>query len=77
MDCASTVVGKLPPNQRLALPLRYKEGFSYAEMAAALGVLVKAIRSLFVRAKCTLRRELSEFEKKLLIERRFSAFRVY
>jgi RNA polymerase sigma-70 factor, ECF subfamily len=57
-------IAKLPPNQRLALILRYEEGFSYADIAAALGVSVSAVRSLLVRAKRTLRRELAEFEKK-------------
>jgi RNA polymerase sigma-70 factor (ECF subfamily) len=60
----AAAVAKLPPNQRLALILRYEEGFSYAEMAAALGVSISAVRSLLVRAKRTLRRELAEFEKK-------------
>jgi RNA polymerase sigma-70 factor (ECF subfamily) len=60
----AAAVAKLPPNQRLALILRYEEGFSYAEMAAALGVSIKAIGSLLARAKRTLRRELAEFEKK-------------
>ena len=57
-------IAKLPPNQRLALILRYEEEFSYADIAAALGVSVSAVRSLLVRAKHTLRRELAEFEKK-------------
>ena len=60
----AAAVAKLPPNQRLALILRYEEGFSYAEIAAALGVSIKAVGSLLVRAKRTLRRELVEFEKK-------------
>lgn len=57
-------VAKLPPNQRLALILRYEDGFSYADIAAALCLSVSAVRSLLARAKRTLRRELAEFEKK-------------
>jgi RNA polymerase sigma-70 factor (ECF subfamily) len=60
----AAAVVKLPPNQRLALILRYEECFSYAEIATALGISISAVRSLLVRAKRTLRRELAEFEKK-------------
>ena len=56
----------LPPNQQLALTLRHYEDFTYAETAEALGVSVKAVESLLVRAKRTLRRELAEFGKKSL-----------
>ncbi|HZF37907.1 MAG TPA: sigma-70 family RNA polymerase sigma factor [Blastocatellia bacterium] len=59
----AAAVARLPPNQRLALILRHYEGFRYSEAAAALGVSVKALGSLLVRAKRTLRRELAEFEK--------------
>jgi RNA polymerase sigma-70 factor (ECF subfamily) len=57
-------IAKLPPNQRLALILRYEEGFSYADIAAALGVSINAVKSLLARAKRALRRELGKFEKK-------------
>jgi Sigma-70, region 4 len=70
-------VAKLPPNQRLALILRYEEGVSYADIAAALGVSVSAVRSLLAGAKRTLRRELAEFEKNLPTDRHFFAFRLY
>ena len=60
----AAAIAKLPPNQRLALILRYEEDFSYAETAAALGRSVKAVESLLARAKRTLRRELTRFEKK-------------
>jgi len=60
----AAAIAKLPPNQRLALILCYEEEFSYAETAAALGLSVKAVGSLLVRAKRTLRRELTEFGKK-------------
>jgi RNA polymerase sigma-70 factor, ECF subfamily len=61
----SAAVANLPPNQRLAVVLRYEQGFSYAESAAALGVSIKAVGSLLGRAKRALRRELAEFEKKI------------
>jgi RNA polymerase sigma-70 factor, ECF subfamily len=62
---------KLPPNQRLAFILRYEEGFSYAETAAALGRSVKAVESLLARARRTLRRELVGFEKAGLEKKSF------
>jgi RNA polymerase sigma-70 factor (ECF subfamily) len=60
----AAAIAKLPPNQRLALILRYEEGFSYAETAAALGCSVNAVKSLLARARQTLRRELTGGEKK-------------
>jgi len=60
----AAAIAKLPPNQRLALILRYEEGVSYAETAASLGLSVKAVGSLLVRARRTLRRELTGLEKK-------------
>ncbi|MBO0720855.1 MAG: sigma-70 family RNA polymerase sigma factor [Blastocatellia bacterium] len=59
----ATAVAKLPPNQRLALALRYEQGFRYAEMATAFGVSISAVRVLLWRAKRTLRRELTTLEK--------------
>lgn len=55
---------KLPPNQRSALILCHYENFSYAEAARSLGLSVKAIESLLVRAKRTLRQELAWLRKK-------------
>jgi RNA polymerase sigma-70 factor (ECF subfamily) len=60
----AAAVAKLPLNQRLALILRHYEGFSYSEAAAALGISVQAFKSLLARARRSLRRELTEFEKK-------------
>jgi RNA polymerase sigma-70 factor (ECF subfamily) len=59
----AAAVAKLPHNQRLALILRHYEGFSYSEAAAALGLSVQAFKSLLARARRSLRRELTEFEK--------------
>jgi RNA polymerase sigma-70 factor (ECF subfamily) len=55
---------RLLPNQRLALILRYVDGFSYAETAAALGLSISAVKSLLARAKQNLGRELTRVEKK-------------
>ena len=48
---------RLPANQRLALVLRHHEELSYAEIASAMGISVKAAESLLARA----RRALQEF----------------
>jgi RNA polymerase sigma-70 factor (ECF subfamily) len=60
----AVAIARLPPNQRLALIPRYEEGLSYADIGAALGVSISAVKSLLARAKRTLRRELAAFEKK-------------
>ena len=55
----------LPENQRLALLFSAYEGLSYQETADILGVSAKAVESLLVRARRTLRRELApHFEKR-------------
>jgi RNA polymerase sigma-70 factor (ECF subfamily) len=60
----AAAMAKLPPNQRLALTLCYEEECSYAETAAELGLSVKAVGSLLVRAKRRLRGELTGLRKK-------------
>jgi RNA polymerase sigma-70 factor, ECF subfamily len=60
----AAAIARLPSNQRLALILRHYEGLSYSEGAAALDLSVHAFRSLLARTRRTLRRELTEFEKK-------------
>ncbi len=55
----TSAIRNLPPNQRLAFTLCHYEEMSYAEAAAALGLSVKAVESLLVRAKRNLRRELA------------------
>jgi RNA polymerase sigma-70 factor, ECF subfamily len=73
----AAAIAKLPSNQRLALILRYEEGFRYAEIAAALGVSISAVRARLARAKRTLGRELVEFKNKSSGDRNFLALRVY
>jgi RNA polymerase sigma factor (sigma-70 family) len=46
-------VRRLPEQQRSALLMRELGGMSYADMAAALGVTVPAVKSLLVRARLT------------------------
>jgi RNA polymerase sigma-70 factor (ECF subfamily) len=48
----------LPINQRIALTLFEYEQCSYEQIAAILDVTVEAVRSLLMRARTTLRREL-------------------
>ena len=52
-------IANLPPNQRLAFILCHYEEFSYAEAARSLDLSVKAVESLLVRAKRSLREQLS------------------
>jgi RNA polymerase sigma factor (sigma-70 family) len=47
-------VRRLPDQQRSALLMRELEGMSYADLAAALGVSVPAVKSLLVRARMAL-----------------------
>lgn len=54
----SAAIGALPLNQRIALTLFEYEGCSYDQIAAVLDVSVEAVRSLLMRARTTLRREL-------------------
>ncbi|HMV50807.1 MAG TPA: sigma-70 family RNA polymerase sigma factor [Blastocatellia bacterium] len=54
----------LPPNQRSAFILCHYENFSYAEAAQSLGVSVKAVESLLVRAKRNLREELNQYRER-------------
>lgn len=57
-------IHKLPENQRAAFILCHYENFSYAEAARSLGVSVKAVESLLVRAKRALRGQLEWLIKK-------------
>jgi RNA polymerase sigma-70 factor (ECF subfamily) len=52
---------ELPPNQRLAVILRYYEGLGYTEIAAALEVSPKAAERLLARARSTLEKRLDHF----------------
>ncbi|GIW40588.1 MAG: RNA polymerase sigma24 factor [Candidatus Binatia bacterium] len=50
----------LPPQQRAALLLARAEGFSYEEVAEALGTTVSAVKSLVHRATVRMRTELAD-----------------
>ena len=54
----SAAIAALPLNQRIALTLFEYESCSYDQIAAVLDVSVEAVRSLLMRARTTLRREL-------------------
>jgi RNA polymerase sigma-70 factor (ECF subfamily) len=41
----------LPPNQRLAVVLRYYENLGYAEIASALSTTAKAVERLLARGR--------------------------
>ena len=56
---------ELPPKQRMAFILCSFEELSYAEAAHSLGISVKAVESLLVRARRTLREELSALRKNI------------
>ena len=56
---------KLPPRQRIAFILCCFEEMSYADAARCLGLSVKAVESLLVRARRTLRKELSSLRKNI------------
>jgi RNA polymerase sigma-70 factor, ECF subfamily len=55
----------LPPKQRMAFILCSFEELGYAEAAHCLGISVKAVESLLVRARRTLREELSALRKNI------------
>lgn len=57
-------IARLPENQRAAFILCHYENFSYAEAAKAIGVSVKAVESLLVRAKRNLRDDLKHFRNR-------------
>ncbi len=63
-NALAKAIHKLPENQRAAFILCHYENFSYAEAARSLGVSVKAVESLLVRAKRALRGQLEWLIKK-------------
>lgn len=58
-DAVAVAMQALPDRQRAAIVLTYYEGVSNAEAAATLGIGVKALESLLVRARQGLSRSLS------------------
>lgn len=55
----AAAIGRLPDTQRAAIVLTYHEDLSNAEAAAILGIKVKAMESLLVRARQGLTRALA------------------
>jgi RNA polymerase sigma-70 factor (ECF subfamily) len=53
------VVGKLPPEQRIVIVLRYTEGLSYGEIAEILGCSAGTVASRLNRAHKALERRLA------------------
>jgi RNA polymerase sigma-70 factor (ECF subfamily) len=53
-------INELPKRQRLALTLCFYEEMSHKEAADVLGVTLKAIQSLLMRAKSTLRQKIAQ-----------------
>ena len=52
-------IGELPESQQTALALCFYEGVSNREAAEIMGLSVKALESLLMRAKTSLRRKLT------------------
>lgn len=59
-------ISKLPQNQRIAVHMRYVEGFSDYEIAAALGCAEVTVRKHVSRACEKLRRQLPQVKAELL-----------
>lgn len=59
-DRAAAALAMVPSPQREALLLRYLDGLSVPEVAAALGRSVSATESLLARARVTVRRSFQE-----------------
>lgn len=56
----TAAIDALPHNQRVALTLFQYEDCSYEQIAEVLGVSIEAVRSLLLRARTALRRELND-----------------
>ncbi len=54
-------IQRLPDSQRVALVLCHDDELSYRQIAEVMGVSVKAVESLLVRAKRTLRDQLADW----------------
>lgn len=63
-DQVRAAVGKLPPEQRIVVVLRYTEGLSYEEMAEVLGCARGTVASRLNRAHKALERRLANLAKK-------------
>jgi len=60
-DAVRAALARLPDRQRMAVVLRYYEGLSGPEIAAAMGASVKAIERLLARARSGLEQDLADF----------------
>lgn len=54
----SKAVAELPPRLAAVIQLQYYDGLAYKEIATQLGISVKAVESLLVRAKRILRKKM-------------------
>ena len=54
-------IKRLPPRQETALILCFYEELSHEDAAGIMKVSVSALRSLLMRAKATLRREMDRY----------------
>ena len=60
-DIINNAINSLPENQKTAFILCKKEDLSYQEISNVLGISVKAVESLIVRAKKNLQKLLVEY----------------
>ncbi len=60
MQRLEDAVAHLPDNQRAAIMLRHDQDLSYRQIAESLNITVKAVESLLVRARRTLREQLPD-----------------
>jgi RNA polymerase sigma-70 factor (ECF subfamily) len=60
-DLIDELLERLPENQRAALQLQRSECYSYQEIAGVLEVSTMAVKSLLVRARENLKRELERY----------------
>jgi RNA polymerase sigma-70 factor (ECF subfamily) len=59
-DLVAIALDQLPESQKSVLVLRYMDGLSVPEVAAATGKSVHAIESLLARGRASLKRILTE-----------------
>lgn len=62
-DAVHEVVGKLPPDQRIVVILRYMEELSYDDIAEIVGCSMGTVASRLNRAHKVLERRLSHFRR--------------
>jgi len=59
-----TALADLPPNQRIAIILKYYQSFSYNQIALALDISEKAVERLLARGRASLAKKLENFFEK-------------